>query len=202
MTHFFVVVLVRKKVGQDIEKSVSELLAPYDQQLEVAEHEESCVCIGREAHASARREAEKKFGTTWSAEAEEFEDKTFESDPAKSSPLPNCEYCSGRGKYKTTYNPNGQWDWWRVGGRYDGVIRDKPSNVGWHDIGPEHQKLEHNMSTPQFLIDHNIIPSAIVTPDGRWYEEDPRRSTEWEGTAKSIFAKNLGTHAVGLDCHA
>jgi hypothetical protein len=63
-------------------------------------------------------------------------------------------------------------------------------------------RLEGNVSTPQFLIDHDIIPYALVTPDGCWHEEEYWKSWEWEETAKSILAENLETLAVGLDCHA
>jgi hypothetical protein len=204
LTHIFVVALVRKDAGPTIEESVEALLAPYDQQVQGPEHEEACYCVGWKARRRASRFAEKQCGTIESSEALELAAKIFDSDAEKSSPDSHCQSCSGTGKYKTTYNPDGHWDWWRIGGRWDGVIQDKPRVEDWYHVGPENGKLENNFSTPWFLLGHHIIPAAIVTPDGDWHEEDWKKwegRKKWEDRARSILSKNLETWAVGLDCH-
>ena len=77
------VVLVKKGARRDIEKKVSELLAPYDQQLQVPEYEKVCYCVGSIARRRAYEAMDDKFGATESKEASEFGKETFELDPGK-----------------------------------------------------------------------------------------------------------------------
>ena len=78
------------------------------------------------------------------------------------------------------------WDWWVVGGRWDGVIKGKPTRDGdGFNFGNEHHQLEHNtIEVDQLLkalgklsvLDEVItrlkgeeiptLPCSIVTPDG------------------------------------
>lgn len=37
-------------------------------------------------------------------------------------PDPACETCKGTGKTKSTYNPKSRWDWFQVGGRWQGAL--------------------------------------------------------------------------------
>lgn len=41
-----------------------------------------------------------------------------------------CEECSSTGKAMTTRNPQGLWDYWRMGGRYRGLLRLLPGRPG------------------------------------------------------------------------
>ena len=83
------------------------------------------------SHLAARSEAEKRY---------------FDEHPMKDSPDPTCGFysgerqswwpedakegdrysdesgCGGTGTYRSTYNPNAQWDWWVVGGRWNGWL--------------------------------------------------------------------------------
>lgn len=201
MTHLFVVVLVKKTPRRNVKKEVSRLLEPYDEQLQVPEYEETCYCVGSGAHHRAYEAMRSKFGTIETREAQEFGKQTFESDPERTTPERECRSCSGIGKRKTTYNPNGKWDWWSLGGRWDRMVNDDFSKANPYDISHTHQ-LEGNVSTPRFLIDHHIIPYAIVTPDGHWHEEEDWKGWEWKDTVRSILSENLDTQVVGVDCHA
>ncbi|MDG6987695.1 MAG: hypothetical protein JRN21_00010 [Nitrososphaerota archaeon] len=205
MTHYFLAVLLNKDNGTNFKEKAEELLAPYDEQLKGVEHEETCYCVGREARRNAYNAARDRFGShKASIESLDYAMKTFESDPKRSSPDSKCEFCLGTGKCKTVYNPKGEWDWWRVGGRWDGAIQGKPQDYDGHGnvFGEGH--LEHNISTPKFMLDHDIIPAAIVTPDGVWHEEDFENFegwARWSVRAKSILSNNLETLAVGIDIH-
>ena len=64
MSHFVVLVVVPK----DHEDTVERLLAPYDENTEVEEHEESCYCINLKAITDAKTEAEKIFGNIYNIE--------------------------------------------------------------------------------------------------------------------------------------
>lgn len=41
-----------------------------------------------------------------------------------------CEHCNNTGKETTTRNPQGMWDYWRVGGRFAGFLRLLPGAEG------------------------------------------------------------------------
>lgn len=76
----------------------------------------------------------------------EAESKYFDEHPMKNSPDPTCGFysgeradwwpadakagdryddesgCGGTGTYRSTYNPNSHWDWWVIGGRWNGWL--------------------------------------------------------------------------------
>jgi hypothetical protein len=201
MTHLFVVVLVKKSASETVEAEVSKLLEPYDQQRPAPEHEEVCYCVGSAARHRAYEAMRQKFGTIETREAIEFGKAVFESDSGRNTPNAGCESCGGTGKQKSEINPNGKWDWWTFGGRWDRAIQGDFSRTNPYEISHAHE-LDGNVLTPQFVIDHNVIPAAIVTPDGQWHEEEEWKEWAWKDTAKSILLKNLSALAVGIDCHA
>ena len=82
---------------------------------------------------AARGEIEKTISPSWDerigprlARKEELLDQ----NPLKNSPDSQCEECRGSGKKETTYNPKSKWDWWQVGGRWNGFLNPeyKPEN--------------------------------------------------------------------------
>jgi hypothetical protein len=73
----------------------------------------------------AYNEAEAKTERVWKKAIEplnKLKKRLFSNHPAARKPDPVCGECGGTGKYRTTSNPNGKWDWWTVGGRWTGVF--------------------------------------------------------------------------------
>lgn len=109
MTHYTVLI-----IGNDIE----EKLEPYDEKLAVTpyidEHKATVIATKR------RLEMNKNY----------FEKVT------PMSYLEFCKYWYGdyeldkHGNILTTYNPNSKWDWYRIGGRWQGMLKLKYSNIG------------------------------------------------------------------------
>jgi hypothetical protein len=114
VTHLFVVVLIEKDMLENVEDNVSKLLASYNEELEVSEYHEECSCVGFAARGKAFEAAKRKFGTTTSRDALEFAKEVFEADSRRLIPEAGCTLCGGKGKYKTTLNPEGKWDWWAL----------------------------------------------------------------------------------------
>ena len=56
-----------------------------------------------------------------------------------------------------TYNPNGKWDWYEIGGRWDGFLRGNAMIARTLRRQPNLKKL---------------LPHDFVTPDGEWHEEE------------------------------
>ena len=75
-------------------------------------------------------------------------------------------------------NPDGRWDGWRIGGRWDGVLTGAPTerDDGGEDGEPsdeatsEREALRRN-ACPVRDLPEDRVPFAIVTPDGIWHAE-------------------------------
>jgi hypothetical protein len=125
----------------------------------------------------------------------------------------NCERCKGAGEYKTTYNPNSQWDWYRVGGRWDGEIKgvDVDSEDGGFNFQENHESFENNVASVDDVIEKRVIPFAIITPDKKWHERgsmgwwgivaEEKEKKDWKEEVIDILMKYKGHMAVGCDLH-
>lgn len=152
MSHFVVLVLVPKPdkdedEAEALRESVKKALAPFDENQAVPEYEEPCWCIGSVAREEVREAVAKEFGdwetlrrtfrekdikgeeevveAAWRefiAPLTAFQKNAMEKHPKKDHPAEDCEDCSGTGTRKTTYNPKSKWDWWTIGGRWNGYF--------------------------------------------------------------------------------
>ena len=63
-----------------------------------------------------------------------------------------------------TWNPDGKWDWYEIGGRWRGRLRG-------------------NVASAQALLGRpnlqELLPFAVVTPDGRWHERETLIAGGW-----------------------
>jgi hypothetical protein len=63
-----------------------------------------------------------------------------------------------------TWNPNGKWDWYEIGGRWDG-------------------RISGNVTTAKALLKKrnlaDVLPHCMVTPDRKWHEEETFISECW-----------------------
>lgn len=110
------------------------------------------------------------------------------------------ETFNARGEPISTYNPDSRWDWYVIGGRWDGWINGKDTSG---------ERVEDNIATTEQAIERAIIPHAIVTPDGRWHERGQlgwfavliTENEDWDAQAKEILARFPGHHLLILDAH-
>jgi len=144
MSHFSVLVLLNAKQAKDVEGSVARLLAPYDEGIPAVPYPEPCYCIGQVAESAASEHANKKCKHTLQELRDAYDgrsddplrgkwqdfikpwtdarDKHLSKSKLKDKPDPECEDCDGTGTHMSTYNPNSQWDWWVIGGRWAGLL--------------------------------------------------------------------------------
>ena len=114
MSHFTAIVITnnthtkgKRKANElasfDPEIEIEDLLAPFDENWETPPRPEDCYCKNEEGVKTY------KSGSTvdWGREGE---------------PAPDCEDCEGSGTSVTTYNPKSKWDWYVVGGRWEGEL--------------------------------------------------------------------------------
>ncbi len=66
-----------------------------------------------------------------------------------------------------TFNPDGKWDWYEIGGRWDGHItgRKRPNRDHIQDNSILASTL---LKVPDF---DQRVPAAIITPTGEWVEK-------------------------------
>jgi hypothetical protein len=104
--------------------------------------------------------------------------------------------------YISTRNQQGIWDYWVIGGRWEGILR-KPDPL---NPGSEDDRLRYT-SCPVSELPDNIRPSYVVTPDGQGYQEDwwPESfedTEQWDKTFHELLARYSDCLAVVVDCHS
>jgi hypothetical protein len=100
----------------------------------------------------------------------------------------------------STYNPDSKWDWYVIGGRWDGWINDKEASS---------ESVGDNSATTEEAIARNKIPHAIVTPLGEWLERGQMgwfatlitENEHWDSDGKAILARYPGHRIVIVDAH-
>ena len=108
-------------------------------------------------------------------------------------------------------NTSPKWDWWRIGGRWNGRVMGRPrDSEDGYNFGPEYSRLEENMA-PVTALPEDLVPFAIVTPDGKWRGRGEMRwfgiavnmkpSDEWISEVKRILEAHQDCIAVGCDLH-
>lgn len=145
------------------------------------------------------------------AELETFLNSTH---PLVDKPDPDCDECNGTGITTSTYNPDSKWDWWRIGGRWDGALLELTEiddGQGGFNFSPIFETLKRNSDVVKNVAARDFKPFAILTPEGEWVERakmgwwavtwDEVGAETWEQRVKDIYAAYPDYLAVLLDCH-
>lgn len=146
--HYCVYVFIPKE--GDIEELVAQTLAPFDEDRQVPPYKS--YLSGGEIKAMAKHYRVKP--SDLGALARHMED---------------WKGCIGGVEGKrlfavTTWNPDGRFDWYEVGGRWNGRIR---GNV---------TRARNLLARPNL---RELLPFAIVTPDGLWQERETLIVEDW-----------------------
>lgn len=230
--HTLVFVLVPRSIV-DIKSEVERLLggsenAPEKQFLQF---EASCNCIGRVAIADSYRTFDNssegvlllsQLKTARSNQNKTKEEKLLverflamrkleKEHPEYRQFDQECDLCQGSGTYIKTGDPRAYWDYWLIGGRWS-VFFD---TIGTFEV--HNAELQGCVSLIKNIPEH-MIPAAIVTPDGNWFEspitigdglfakcrdEDELLSRRlWELKAKDLLSHYPQHLAVVVDCHS
>lgn len=65
----------------------------------------------------------------------------------------------------STYNPNSKWDWYSIGGRWNGFLHYKGAEPGFAETN---EAYIHELDM-DYLFEHT--PFCFVTEDGEWIEK-------------------------------
>ena len=143
------------------------------------------------------------------------ERRAFAQSVAKARPDfgqtdPECDICGGSGYFDQSRDPSTHTDWWKIGGRWNRCFRE-------HDDASVvyASEVEANMIRGDALR-QGWIPSAIVTPDGEWYEsprsfdygdaettsaDEVADVERWRTEARGLLEKYQSCNIVAVDCH-
>ena len=222
MSHYTVYVIVPKNTKPS-EKYLEKVLEPFDEQKEVPEYDRKCNCGINMLNHQLFKNVEKKLGPfpeireayhalpkakqtekKWKSMTAKFtallkaEEKRM---AGKAKPDKKCENCKGTGTYKSEYNPKAKWDWWVVGGRWNGLIKGITSTT---------ESIENNLEKAGKIKAKNF-PFAIVTPEGEWVGQgdmgwfaivsNEKDQNTWTKTCQTIFKKYKDLDVIGIDCH-
>lgn len=121
---------------------------------------------------------------------DKFEEEFLNSHPKKNKANIDCKECKGTGVRRTTYNPKSKYDYYVVGGRWDGVCHPSEKNF-----------FKVKEATNQTY--------AVVTPDGVWHERGKMggfciisdENEKWDDNYKKLVEPYGEHYAVLLDCH-
>ncbi len=155
-------------IGPDtnnIEAAVVRALAPFDEALQVRPY---TLHINR----SATEQMAKHYG--------------LKADDLKSLVSKVPEWVGGVGGIDNfglfttrTDNPHGEWDWYEIGGRWNGYLKGRVPRSSDTESGA----IENNSALVSSLLRNQKLPSrlpaAIVTPTGQWVEKDSFITTSY-----------------------
>lgn len=216
MSHFAVYVFTKTN-GRDVD----ELLAPYNEEMLVAPYIEytrqgAIAKIrqqieeyknGKYAEFLANPEGYKANHTHCPDHIkyleEDFPKKLNWTDDECYAEMAACyddDMIDEDGNLYSIYNPNAKWDWYSIGGRWDGSLVTK-------DGTKTNEDLVSNIDW-----DKTDIPFAFVDPIGRWFERgkmgwwaivtNETEMAEWERQFKE-FITRIGddVKVTVVDCH-
>lgn len=109
------------------------------------------------------------------------------------------------------WNADGTWDWYRVGGRYDGYVRGEiaESTDNGFNFDDRHETVDNNLTLVTELLERwpDSCSYAILTPDGKWVSRDSpddfrgKPEDDWREEARAVLADYPDHYALGVDCH-
>lgn len=122
----------------------------------------------------------------------------------------SCSECDGSGVRLSTSNPLGRWDWYAIGGRWDGWIfgpeRESTSGDGSGGFNFDHaHRMPENNARPVRNIPLDEVdgmPFAVVTPDMQWHGADGVAPGDWPSRVRELAGRYPDHIAVAVDCHS
>jgi len=205
MTHFTVAIIVPHGVS-DIETYVATQMDPYYEHSEA----EAYVCYSLEQAAADIASSIHRLELIISREEQSYDlAKCRENLEQLRTVTPEQKYreyvrlhetFNDRGQPISTYNPDSKWDWYRIGGRWDGWINDRETSA---------ESVLDNSASTEDAIARNKIPHAIISPDGKWLQRGQMgwwailvtENENWERDAAAILARYPGHRLVIVDAH-
>lgn len=205
MTHYTVAIIIPPSIS-DVHGFIEEQMRPYDEAIQVAPY----VCYSVEQAAADIADELHRLELIVNRQEPMYDlDKCKNSIEQLRRTTPQQRYqerlthfdrFNRKGEPLSTYNPASKWDWYVIGGRWDGWINDDESSS---------ECLSNNVASTEDAIARNKTPHAILTPDGCWHERGRMgwwailvtENEDWDAEAVRQFAQYPGHRVVIVDAH-
>ena len=164
------------------DQNLDSILEPFDELMEVERHitysRQEAIDYARTHFASCKNASD---AYCWEALAEDADETDAE------------------GNLYSTCNPDGKWDWWTTGGRWNGLLK-----VGDKRLNSAFVKDIDFDSAP-------FTTFAVLTPDGEWHEQESwqkrdseKAMMEWNRRYKERFIdiSDPNLMITIVDCHS
>lgn len=216
MSHF-VIYVFQKANGKDLE----DMLAPYDENLEVTPYirytKEQIIELEKKDINNFNNNFYSKYLENPNKYIKEHEDNEYHLNFIKKFPErltwtdEECynhyvdtwfdrESIDEDGNYWSEYNPNSKWDWYQIGGRWSNILALKNGN----------EVDEDYVSEVDF--DKTMTPFAFIDTEGRWHEKgemgwwcttnNEKTEEDWERIFKYYLRTLNGDEIITVvDCH-
>jgi hypothetical protein len=161
MTHFLTAIIVPKKIYNQGEEATAKfiegLMWPYCEEYEVTPYIEKTKAEIEQEFADWKKELQEKLSK--GEKIEEYYNKYIVDGNIK--PITIKEWVkdwSGKdmdiyGNVITTWNQDSFWDWYRIGGRWDGIITENPqSSENGFNFCSKHETVENNSIHIEILL--------------------------------------------------
>lgn len=179
MSHYAVAVFHRR------DQQIEDLLAPYDENLEV----EPYIKFSRQEAIEFARKHYKDFDSKSDEECWQFmvdEDTKTDSE----------------GNIYSTYNPKSKWDWYQEGGRWSGLLKghgveSDEALVRDIDFGPDLVKYAHALRFWDVVVDHQPLkPNETEDDYFNFYKEEYYRERYGDRETYARYIAQFSTFAV------
>ena len=175
MSHFSLAVLHKE------EQCIDELLAPYSEELETAPRlkytKAEAIRYARENYEECRNRSDEEC---WEFIADGY---TTDED----------------GNIYTTYNPQSKWDWYEVGGRWDGYLsvngeHVNTAHVGEIDFSPDEETYKKSLRYWDVVVGH----APAETPEEGFSLYNEKYYLDYYGDRETFARRQSAfmTHAV------
>ena len=206
MTHFTVGIIVPSHELSNLQSFIAEQMAPYDENLEVEPYVSYSV---EKAKADLTRDStrleriiERQDANYNLEKCQELIEKLRVTTPEDKfrEYVEYHKHFDEDGDPISTYNPDSKWDWYVIGGRWDGWINERDTSS---------EAVSDNIATTEAVLERNRIPHAIITPDGEWHEHGQMgwfgimltENDAYQSEARFRLGQFPGHHIIILDAH-
>jgi hypothetical protein len=206
MTHFTVAIIIPPNLDEDVTDFAYQQMQPYDESLTVPPY----VCysmdkaereIAAEIERYTRIIAAKDPAYRLDKCQEHLEElKTSTPQQRYQERLKFFEQFNPQGEPLSRSNPDAKWDWYVIGGRWDGWILDRDTSG---------ERAEDNLATAEHAVANRKVTHAIITPDGVWHEHGQMgwwgilltENAGWDDQALALLASYPGHNILIIDAH-
>lgn len=209
MTHFVLLVIIPYHVfikgNQAIQQYIDDVMRQYDENLEVDQYVEKT----KEMLEIEFENYKQSIGSS----------VNLKYDNAEEYAKKYCGYeLDDNGNVVSTYNQKCIFDWYVVGGRWDGILTgDRQYSNNGFNFGDKHHTFHNNMikvgdllekyknDNKQYLFGMIFDKNGVLHEGERygWWgtSQETKETKKWESEYETILNDAKSDYCINLDCH-